>query len=239
MGALVETSQQYRHLFDIYVPIALGVFALIIVAMLAMIVRYGRRPAAKAAKWHENNRVESTYAVLLLFVIAFLLYVTFSAEHKVDTVANREKPALTVDVYGAKWEWRFNYPAYGINRYSGTVGRETFVLPTGEAIRLRLISLDVIHEFWVPALRYKHDLIPGSVQEITVTFPHPGSFKGQCAEFCGIYHARMVFTVKAVSPASFAAWAHAHEDRAARGRSTGQGGEADAGAVPALKRVVP
>jgi cytochrome c oxidase subunit II len=213
MGALVQTSRQYRHLFDVYVPIALGVFALVIVLMLAAMLRYGRRPPERAARWHEHNPLEGAYAVLLVCVIAFLLYETFTAEHQVDTVANREKPQLTVSVYGAKWEWHFNYPAYGIDRYSGTVGHETLVLPTGEAIRMRLISLDVIHEFWVPELRYKHDLIPGSVQIITVTLPHTGSFKGQCSEFCGLYHARMTFTVKALTPAAFAAWARAHEHR--------------------------
>ena len=117
----------------------------------------------RAARWHENNRLEGAYA-LLLAVVVFLLYVTFGAEHQVDTVSAEERPQLDVNVIGAKWEWHFNYPAYGINRYSGTVGHETLVLPTNEAIRFRLISLDVIHEFWVPELRYKHDLIPGSVQ---------------------------------------------------------------------------
>jgi cytochrome c oxidase subunit 2 len=215
--ALVVTRDQYKHLFGIYVPIALGVFALIVVTTLTAVLVFRRRRVEDAAKWHENNRLEGGYAVLLVCVIAFLLYLTFSAEHQVDRVSAQERPQLTIDVYGAKWEWQFSYPAYGINRYSGTVASEPLVVPTGEAIRFRLITRDVIHEFWVPELRYKHDLIPGSVQKATLVFPRAGTFSGQCAEFCGLYHARMTFTVQALSPAQFNDWASAQ--RSATGAS--------------------
>ena len=89
---------------------------------------------------------------------------------------------VVVDVVGAKWEWHFNYPAYGINRYSGTVGRETLVVPTNEAVRFRLISRDVIHEFWVPELRYKHDLIPGFPQSVTGRLSAPTGVSNTNAE---------------------------------------------------------
>jgi cytochrome c oxidase subunit 2 len=81
------------------------------------------------------------------------------------------------------------------------------VVPAGEAVRLRLSTQDVIHAFWVPEARYKHDLIPGSVQIATLTFAHPGVFAGQCAEFCGLRHADMVFSVDVVSAQRFEAWA--------------------------------
>lgn len=209
-AGLVVTRHEYEHVFGIYVPIAIGVFAAVIAITLVTVLVFRRRSPEHAARWHENNRLEGSYAVLLVCVIAFLLYVTFGAEHQVDTVSARERPQLVVNVYGAEWEWHFNYPGYGINRYSGTVGHQTLVLPTDEAIRLRLISQDVIHEFWVPELRYKHDLIPGSVQMVTVTFPTAGSFPGQCAEFCGLYHSKMTFTVQAMRPAEFERWALAH-----------------------------
>jgi cytochrome c oxidase subunit II len=221
--SLVETRHQYEHVFGIYAPIALGVFAAILLTTLVAVARYRRRAPEQAARWHENERAEAAYAALLVCAIAFLLYVTFSAEHKVDTVSAQERPQLTVDVYGSKWEWRFYYPAYGVSRYSGTVGDESLVVPSGEAIRFRLISRDVIHEFWVPELRYKHDLIPGMAQDVTLTFPRSGSFPGQCAEFCGVYHARMTFTVQALGRAAFAAWASAQSrsaPRAARTRAT-------------------
>jgi cytochrome c oxidase subunit 2 len=180
----------------------------IVLVMGLAVLRYRRRPAAKAARWHENNPLEGAYAAFLAVVVAFLLYVTFTAEHQVDTVSARERPSLTIDVTGAKWEWQFALPTYGFSVRSGTVGRQQLVVPTGEAIRFNLVSVDVIHSFWIPALRYKRDLIPGATESVTLMFPTAGAFAGQCAEFCGLRHADMVFTVHAVSPAQFEAWAH-------------------------------
>jgi cytochrome c oxidase subunit II len=205
--ALVDTRHEYSHLFSIYVPIAGGVFAVVLVVLLAAIIRARRRPREEASRRHENNPLELSYALLLACVAAFLLYLTFTAEHRVDTVASAETPRLVVDVTGAQWEWRFDYPAYDITRRSGTVGHQSLVVPTNEAIRFDLTSQDVIHSFWIPELDFKRDLFPGNVQRVTLTFARPGTFPGQCAEFCGLRHADMVFTVRAVSPPVFAAWA--------------------------------
>ncbi len=98
--ALISTRQQYDHLFHIYLPIAIGVFGLIVVVTLIVVLIYRRRPRERAARWHEHNPLEGTYAVLLACTAAFLLYLTFGAEHKVDTVANQERPAVVIDVDG-------------------------------------------------------------------------------------------------------------------------------------------
>jgi cytochrome c oxidase subunit 2 len=209
MPGVVDTRHEYQHVFGIYVPIAVGVFLVITLITLVAVLRYRTRPPERVARWHENNRLEGSYALLLGLVCVFLLFVTFTAEHRVDTVANQQKPALTVEVTAAKWEWRFYYPAYGITVRSGTVGRQPLVVPTGEPIRFDLVSLDVIHAFWIPELNYKHDLIPGSTQVTTLSFDQSGTFQGQCAEFCGLRHADMIFPVEAVSPGRFSAWARA------------------------------
>lgn len=205
--ALISTRDEYNALFSVYVPIAAGVFVIVVLVMFGAVLRYRGRPTAAASQRSENNRLEAGYAVFLVAVVAFLLYLTFRAEHRVDTVANRERPALTVDVIGAKWEWEFDYPQYGIVHRSGTVGRQPLVVPVGEAIRFNLTSQDVIHSFWIPELEYKHDLIPGYVQHQVLTFTKTGLFPGQCAEFCGLRHADMVFNVRAVTPSVFSAWA--------------------------------
>lgn len=204
--ALISTRSVYDHLFSIYVPIAIGVFVLVTATVVITVLIFRRRPPERAARWSEKNVIEGSYAVLLACVAAFLLYLTFSAEHKVDTVANRERPAVVVDVTGSKWIWTMSYPAYGFSVRSGAVGRQPFVVPAGEAVRFNLTSADVIHAFWIPAVRYKRDAIPGSTQVQTLTFSR-GVFPGQCAEFCGLRHSDMVFTIHAVSPAAFAAWA--------------------------------
>jgi cytochrome c oxidase subunit 2 len=207
-NALVTTRGQYDHLFAIYVPIAAGVFALIVVVVLASVLRYRRR--AQPARWSESNRLEISYAGLLVLTASFLIYLTLTAETKVDTVANHERPAVTVDVTAAKWEWEFRYRGDGIVVRSGTVGRQPLVVPVGEAIRFNLASQDVIHALWVPEVRFKRDLIPGTIEHVTLTFTKAGLFPGQCAEFCGLRHADMVFNVRALSPAAFRRWAQAH-----------------------------
>jgi cytochrome c oxidase subunit 2 len=206
-SALVDTRHEYQHLFSIYVPIAAGVFAIILLAVGFAVLRYRRRSPQAASRRSEHNPLEGAYAVLLSLIVVFLLYLTFTAEHRVDTVANQQRPSVTIDVIAAKWEWTFSYPGYGITRRSGTVGRQALVVPTGEPVRINLSSLDVIHAFWIPNTKFKHDAFPGNQQVFTLSFASPGVFQGECAEFCGIRHADMLFSVHAVSPAAFTAWA--------------------------------
>lgn len=207
LPALVDTRHEYNHLASIYIPIAIGVFAVIVLTILFAVIRYRRRAPEQAARWHEHNPIEGTYTVVLALTVAFLLYLTFTAEHRVDTVANRERPAVTIDVTASRWEWTFSYAHYGITQRSGAVGRQPLVVPTGAAVRFNLRTLDVIHAFWIPHLDFKHDLIPGSTQVITLTFTQAGLFQGECAEFCGLRHSEMLFNVRAVSPQAFRTWA--------------------------------
>ena len=207
IGSLVSTHAEYDHLFSIYVPIALGVLTVIVVAMSAAVLIYRRRPRERAARWHEAHLVEGTYAVILAGVVAFLLWETFTVEHRVDTVANHERGGVTIDVTASRWEWSFYYPKYHVRVHSGYSGSGTFVVPVNQPIHFRLSSVDVIHAFWIPALDYKHDNFPGATQEVTLTFTGPGRFTGQCAEYCGFGHSEMVFNARAVSGARFAAWA--------------------------------
>ena len=126
----------------------------------------------------------------------------------------QERPSLTVDVTGAQVGVDRSLPDvrdHGVR--SGTVGRQALVVPTGEAIRFNLSSVDVIHSFWIPELDFKRDAIPGATESVTLSFARAGVFPGQCAEFCGLRHADMVFTVHAVSPAQFRAWAAGRRQR--------------------------
>jgi cytochrome c oxidase subunit 2 len=139
-------------------------------------------------------------------VAAFLLYVTFTAEHKVDVASAHERAAITVDVVGSRWEWKFRYPGHGITHESGVVGHQPLVVPANEPVRFRIISADVIHSFWIPQLRFKRDAIPGSAQVVTLDFDHTGHFSGACAEYCGLLHSDMVFTADVLTPRQFSSW---------------------------------
>jgi cytochrome c oxidase subunit II len=204
LAAVVDTRGEYSDLFSIYVPIGLGVFAAILVATAFALWRYRARPGRAPSERSDALRVEALYAALLAGVAALLIFFTFRTEAKVDPAPSR--PGLVIDVVAAKWNWRFIYPGRGVTVLSTDRRPAAVVVPTGTEILLRLRSQDVIHSFYVPATRIKKDIIPGATNELGVSFPRPGVFGGECAEFCGLHHAEMLFSVRAVAAAEFRAW---------------------------------
>lgn len=112
--------------------------------------------------------------------------------------------ALTVEVTAHQWWWEVRYPdAAGGGTF--TTANEIHI-PAGRPVRVELVSPDVIHSFWVPRLAGKMDVIPGVRNVTWIQAAAPGRFRGQCAEYCGLQHARMAFEVVADAPADFAAW---------------------------------
>lgn len=204
---LVDTRSIYQTVANVYFKLGIGIFALFTVAIVATVIWFRVRSPSRPARWHEANRLELSYAVVLTCAAVVLLAVTFTAEHREDVAFAHERPALTIDVTASRWEWFFHYPRYGITHQSGAVGRQPLVVPINEPVRFELRSVDVIHSFWIPQLYFKRDAIPGAVEKIVLDFNRAGTFSGSCAEFCGLYHTEMVFTVRALSDRMFAAWA--------------------------------
>ena len=122
---------------------------------------------------------------------------------------------LTIEVEGRMWWWHVKYP-------NGAVTSTEIHIPVGEPVRVRLTSADVIHSFWVPELQVKLDQIPGRVNELTLEADRPGNYRGQCAEYCGLQHANMIFTVVAEPREAFDAWV-ANEARPATSGSASRG----------------
>ena len=83
---------------------------------------------------------------------------------------------------------------------------EQFVLPVNRQVELHVTSLDVIHSFWVPEFLFKRDVIPGHPNHFQVTLTKTGTYTGHCSELCGLYHSRMLFTLKVVTPQQFQQW---------------------------------
>lgn len=110
--------------------------------------------------------------------------------------------AYDVDVIGHQWWWEVRYPHDGV-----TTANEIHI-PVGTPVRVHLTSDDVIHSFWVPRLQGKTDAITGQENETWLQADSAGVYRGECAEFCGMQHAHMAFTVIAESPAEYAAWLH-------------------------------
>jgi cytochrome c oxidase subunit 2 len=112
--------------------------------------------------------------------------------------------ALVVTVTGHMWWWdvRYRDPATGADVHTANEIR----IPAGRPVYLALASHDVIHSFWVPQLAGKMDMVPGRMQHLLLSADRPGTYRGQCAEFCGEQHALMALQVVALEPPQFDAW---------------------------------
>jgi cytochrome c oxidase subunit 2 len=114
-----------------------------------------------------------------------------------------------VTVVGEQWSWTFNYrnePAVGgktVYDAGTTAHKPTLWLVKGQTVEFHLYSPDVIHSFWVPVFLFKKDVIPGRDNSFAITPDRFGTFKGRCAELCGVYHSRMLFNVKVVDEQQF------------------------------------
>jgi cytochrome c oxidase subunit 2 len=115
------------------------------------------------------------------------------------TLLARAAPGLEIQVIGHDWWWEVRYP-------NGAVTANEIHIPAGQRVNLTLSSVDVIHSLWVPELGPKIDLIPGRTTHTWFRADHPGEFRGQCAEYCGLQHAHMAFFVVADAPDAFARW---------------------------------
>ncbi|MFD4838054.1 cytochrome c oxidase subunit II [Achromobacter sp. NPDC058515] len=137
----------------------------------------------------------------VLALTTLLLYV-LSPAHL--TAHDGATPAVRIEVTGELWWWRVRYLDP-----SGTPLFETandIRLPTGRPVEFLLLSENVIHSFWIPDLAGKLDMIPGRVNRLRVLARTPGTFLGQCAEYCGAQHAQMRFDVQALAPEDFDEW---------------------------------
>lgn len=114
-------------------------------------------------------------------------------------------PSLTIDVTGRQWWWQVEY-AFPEPTQRLVTANEIHV-PVGAPVRLLLTSADVIHSFWVPQLQGKLDLIPGDTNDLWLLVRKPGTYRGQCAEFCGVQHTNMGLTIVAEDTATFRTWA--------------------------------
>jgi cytochrome c oxidase subunit 2 len=139
--------------------------------------------------------------VVILFV---LLVSSFLTGRSLYSIAAGGESALTVKVTGYQWWWKVQYDNQNAG-YIVTTANEIHI-PVGRPVLFKLTSNDVIHSFWIPNLHGKTDLIPGHETTTWIRADRPGTFRGQCAEFCGHQHAHMAFTVVAETPDQFKSW---------------------------------
>ena len=172
-----------------------------------------------------NLPIEILYTVLPFIMVGVLFYFTARDENYIDS---NPKPNVVVNVIGEQWTWEFQYPQYAISNPAAPFKEVTetgamwnphatvqhlplLVIPEHEKVRFNLYSKDVIHGFWVVPFEFKRQVIPGYVNHFTVTPIKTGNFIGRCSELCGVYHGRMLFRIKIVTPAQFRTWISAQQ----------------------------
>ena len=214
----MDTSGDYRHLQALYLPIAAGVVVAVLVLVVFAALRWrdrgdGRTPSRRAGA----PRLEAAYAIVLALVAALLVGATFRTEGRVDALTHH--PRLEIRVTAAKWHWRFDYA----DLHVGIIGTDrvppTLRVPSDTPVRFTLRADDVIHSFWIPAMRFKRDAFPLRTTRFDLRFPHTGFLEGggACAAYCGLYHGDMRFGVEVLSPRDFAGWVRATAASGGRG----------------------
>jgi len=168
-----------------------------------------------------NLPIEMLYTVVPFIMIGVLFFFTARDENYIDKLSAH--PDVTVIVVGSQWTWQFQYPGYKVpgsptgdvtmngepwSPQAGNSQLPVLVIPRDRTVRFDLVSIDVVHAFWIVPFEFKRDLIPGHPNHFEVTPTRLGTWIGHCTELCGLYHSRMLFRVKIVTPAQFSQWIH-------------------------------
>jgi cytochrome c oxidase subunit 2 len=203
----------YNIVFAMGTVVFIGVEGFIVYSVF----RYRRRDDRLPSQTHGNTLVEIIWTAIpsVIVLILFVLSVTTLATVEANSNPSGAK-GVDIEVDGFQWQWEFRYldGDQDDDNDVKVIGQATkppvMVVPVGEPVRLTLKSRDVIHSFYVPQFLIKRDLIPvpegEDVNHLQFTVSEPGTYGGQCAEFCGDLHSEMTFSVQAVSRADFEKW---------------------------------
>jgi cytochrome c oxidase subunit 2 len=196
-----------------FVLIVTGVIFLIVFSLLTYAVLKFRSRGADSdrepAQVYGSTQVELAWTIIPILIVVVLFLAT---ARMIQAIQNAEEPAnsLEVTAIGHQFWWEFRYPALGI-----VTANELHIPvsdpPNSRPTFLKLLSSDTDHSFWVPQLAGKTDLIPNRVNEMWMDPQQTGIFLGQCAQYCGIQHAKMLLRVYVDSPQEFNAWVRAQQ----------------------------
>ena len=198
---LAPASEGARRIADLtWFLFAAGVIVFIAVMVaFALAVRAGRNASGRAGEPRGERLQIVAGGVVPALIVAVLFVVTLRALPVLSTAADSSES--DVELIGRQWWWEVRYPGLGI------VSANEIHIPVGRPVRLTVRTADVIHSFWVPRLHGKIDLVPGRTNTLRLDATRAGTYRGQCAEYCGLQHARMGLRVVAHEPSSYAAWA--------------------------------
>jgi cytochrome c oxidase subunit II len=200
-------ANSIRHLSFFVLAVTGLIFLVVFTLLMYVVVRFrsksgdrGREPA----QVYGSTQIELAWTVIPILIVAVLFAATARVIHAIED-APKPATALDVTVIGHQFWWEFRYPALGIvtaNELHIPVSDPAHPTPTF----LRLLSSDTDHSFWIPELAGKTDLIPNRVNETWLDPHDTGLFLGQCAQYCGTQHAKMLLRIYVDSPEDFNAW---------------------------------
>lgn len=202
-------AHEVHNLFYIILWLALPVFVFVEGMLLISVVRFRKRRGDDAEPPQYGGRTRVLYAFFAgpLVIVIILLAFGETTLAKVDKVADH--PAEHLVVTGFQWAWQAEYTNEKFTVAGKTLGKPMLMeLPVGQQTEITLKSQDVIHEFYVPDLLFMRNAVPGHPNTFTVKPTEVGTYKAQCAQYCGLWHAQMKFTVKVVPAQEFKAWVH-------------------------------
>ena len=208
------------HMLILWICVVIG--GLVFAVMFYAILRHRKSLGYKAATFHESTTVEIIWTVIPFII---LIGMAVPATKTLIAMEDTSNADLTVRITGYQWKWHYAYHEHDISFFSNLstpmdqiqnlMPKEEnyllevdnpLVVPVGKKIRFLNTANDVIHSWWVPALAVKKDTIPGFINESWTYINTPGTYRGQCAELCGVNHGYMPIVVEAVSEEAFAAW---------------------------------
>jgi cytochrome c oxidase subunit II len=205
-------ERSISNLFWVMFGVAIVGFGLIVFLLFLGWVRRAQPNLPGGRGEAAATRIVLGFGVALPIVLLSALFIwsDFFVMRSTAAPARGSTP-LTIHVIGHQWWWEVRYDN------STAVTANEIHIPVGTRVGVVLTTADVIHSFWVPELNRKVDMIPGTENRLLLIADHPGVYRGQCAEFCGLQHANMAVEVVAQPKAQFDAWLAHNEQPAAHG----------------------
>jgi cytochrome c oxidase subunit 2 len=200
-------AQTIYHLSLFVMQVTGAIFVVVASLLVYVIVRYRQRDPnddSEPPQIYGSTQIELAWTVIPILIV-FVLFLTTA--RILFAIQDQKMPpaAIEADVVGHQFWWEFHYPKYGF-----TTANELHVPLSTEQVpmttSLNLLSADVDHSFWVPELFGKIDSIPNKVNHMWFNPDKTGLYLGQCAQFCGVEHAKMLLRVYVQTPEDFAAW---------------------------------
>ncbi|HEU5244276.1 MAG TPA: cytochrome c oxidase subunit II [Gaiellaceae bacterium] len=186
-----------QHAYYLVLGFTAAIFILVESLLVIFVVKYrsrGRSRAVEGAQIHGHTRLELIWTAFPVVILAIIAGFVFYELPSIDSAPAAADP-IHITVEGHQYYWQFDYP-----NHARSIG--TLHVPAGAVVDLKVVSPDVIHSWWVPALGGKIQAIPGRVNH-TWFQAQPGTYGGQCAQLCGVFHASMLGTVQAGSQRSY------------------------------------